>query len=373
MKKEIKRNPNRVKKIYLLNIIALCILVLLSVLSAVLIYQRYYAANRELRSVRAELEEARIDNTVYTEEEMNERVRTARLEGNAEELRRIQDQIRNHYTEGESTLGVLRELFEEELVVRNGGTYSFVPIRQELDRNPFKPGDFLFVNGTVRYVGSFQSVRLNLGIDVSEENGEVDWEKVAEDQVAFAMLRIASAGTQENTAGQPLVKDARFEENLAHARENGIRAGAWFELTAADRKEAEAQADEIIRILNGADEENDTYSRTARVNGPVGIVVPAPEEESQTFSLTEAQWTENVLAVCDRIRGAGYEPLICGNVNVLVTQLDLIKLQNYGKWIINYDNDPYYPYPFSIWRCSAAGMINGIEGPVNLDVEVYSR
>ena len=61
MKKEIKRNPNRVKKIYLLNIIALCILVLLSVLSAVLIYQRYYAANRELRSVRAELEEARID------------------------------------------------------------------------------------------------------------------------------------------------------------------------------------------------------------------------------------------------------------------------------------------------------------------------
>ncbi|MBQ9642596.1 MAG: hypothetical protein IJV26_00985, partial [Lachnospiraceae bacterium] len=178
---------------------------------------------------------------------------------------------------------------------------------------------------------------------------------------------------QENTAGQPLVKDARFEENLAHARENGIRAGAWFELTAADRKEAEAQADEIIRILNGADEENDTYSRTARVNGPVGIVVPAPEEESQTFSLTEAQWTENVLAVCDRIRGAGYEPLICGNVNVLVTQLDLIKLQNYGKWIINYDNDPYYPYPFSIWRCSAAGMINGIEGPVNLDVEVYSR
>ena len=94
MKKEVRKNPNRVKKIYLLNIIALCCLVLLSVLSAVLIYQRYYAAERELKKAQVLLEEARHDNTVYTQEDLDARVNTARLEGNAEQLRMIRDRIR---------------------------------------------------------------------------------------------------------------------------------------------------------------------------------------------------------------------------------------------------------------------------------------
>ena len=372
MKKEVRKNPNRVKKIYLLNIIALCCLVLLSVLSAVLIYQRYYAAERELKKTQVQLEEARHDNTVYTQEDLDARVNTARLEGNAEQLRMIRDRIREAYTDGESTLGVLRDLFNEELVVKNGGTYAFVPILQELDRSGFKPGDFIPANGIMRYVGSRSSVRLTLGIDVSAENGDIDWEKVAEDQVTFAMLRAAYRPEGgENDSLMPLQKDEYFEENLTGARSSGIRAGAYFVLDAVSRKEAAEEADEVIRILNGAGEENAAYTRTEKINSYVAVVVPVPLEEERTYSLTEAEWTEYAAAACERIRGAGYEPLICGNLNALVTQLDLKKVQNFGKWVINYDNDPYYPYPFSLWRYSMSGMIDGIEGPVNLDVEIH--
>ena len=83
MKKEVRKNPNRVKKIYLLNIIALCCLVLLSVLSAVLIYQRYYAAERELKKTQVQLEEARHDNTVYTQEDLDRMYQEA-FEGDSE-------------------------------------------------------------------------------------------------------------------------------------------------------------------------------------------------------------------------------------------------------------------------------------------------
>ena len=363
MKKEIKRNPNRVKKIYLLNIIALCILVLLSVLSAVLIYQRYYAANRELRSVRAELEEARIDNTVYTEEEMNERVRTARLEGNVEELRRIQDQIRNHYTEGESTLGVLRELFEEELVVRNGGTYSFVPIRQELDRNPFKPGDFLFVNGTVRYVGSFQSVRLNIGIDVSEENGEVDWEKVYASGVRFAYIR---AGVRGYASGA-IVKDDFFDDNITKAAGAGLKTGTYFFSQAVDEEEARKEADFVLECV-----------KDKEISCPIAYDLEKIENYDsppRTKDLSKEQMTKNAIAFCERIKEAGYTPIIYGNIKTFMMLTELSELEEYQKWFADYitgdEHLPYFPYEMMIWQYSEKGSVPGVEGDCDLNIGFF--
>jgi GH25 family lysozyme M1 (1,4-beta-N-acetylmuramidase) len=62
---------------------------------------------------------------------------------------------------------------------------------------------------------------LATGIDVSYAQGKVDWKKMKDGGVEFAMLR-AGYG---KTASQ---KDAQFEANYAGCKANGVPCGAYW-------------------------------------------------------------------------------------------------------------------------------------------------
>ena len=59
------------------------------------------------------------------------------------------------------------------------------------------------------------------GIDVSVHNGSIDWNRVKNDSIGFAILR-AGYG---KTASQ---KDKKFEENYNGAKAAGIPVGAYW-------------------------------------------------------------------------------------------------------------------------------------------------
>ncbi len=59
------------------------------------------------------------------------------------------------------------------------------------------------------------------GIDVSVHNGSIDWNRVKNDGIGFAILR-AGYG---KTAAQ---KDKKFEDNYNGAKAAGIPVGAYW-------------------------------------------------------------------------------------------------------------------------------------------------
>ena len=76
------------------------------------------------------------------------------------------------------------------------------------------------------------------GIDVSDNNGKIDWEMVKETQ-DFAFIRVGYRGYGNGE----IVEDKYARENLKNAEKAGIPVGVYFYTQALDEKEAEKEAD----------------------------------------------------------------------------------------------------------------------------------
>lgn len=84
--------------------------------------------------------------------------------------------------------------------------------------------------------------RLFQGIDVSEWQGEIDFEAVARSGIEIVYIR-ASEGTD--------YIDPYFRDNYEEAKANGLRTGFYHFLTATNTEEAEAEARFFVANIKG--------------------------------------------------------------------------------------------------------------------------
>ena len=88
------------------------------------------------------------------------------------------------------------------------------------------------------------------GIDVSTRQGNIDWQRVADDGIDFAMIK-ATQGRGEEPATRHLrwFQDSRFAQNIAAASATGIQCGVYHYFTAQNA--AEAIEEMAADLLNG--------------------------------------------------------------------------------------------------------------------------
>ncbi|MDE6864071.1 MAG: hypothetical protein K2J41_06790, partial [Eubacterium sp.] len=82
------------------------------------------------------------------------------------------------------------------------------------------------------------------GIDVSEHNGEIDWEKVKETQ-DFAFIRVGYRGYGNGE----IYEDKYAADNLKNANKAKIPVGVYFYTQAVTAEEAEDEADFVYDII----------------------------------------------------------------------------------------------------------------------------
>ena len=208
----------------------------------------------------------------------------------------------------------------------------------------------------MEYIGENPGVKVNRGIDVSSLNGEIEWDKVSEDRIAFAMIRAAV----RNSSGE-LEQDELFEENMREAKSVGIRTGCYVDLDAAAEEDAEEIADFVLNNLGMTQQE---------MGAPIAVRVQIPDNSSSLSGHTREEWTQGVRAFCSKIRKAGYEPVIYANTAAFHMLLNMNELETIDKWIADYGDYLYFPYKFRCWQYSLKGTVNGIEGDVALDLSV---
>ena len=85
-------------------------------------------------------------------------------------------------------------------------------------------------------------------------------------------------------------------------------------------------------------------------------------------NLSQGELTDAVIAFCERIKAAGYTPMIYANIKGLASLVDISRLTAYDKWYADYNQTPYIPYDISIWQYSESGKVNGISTNVDLNI-----
>ena len=91
---------------------------------------------------------------------------------------------------------------------------------------------------TVSGLDRDETESLSMGIDVSKYQGTIDWAKVRQSGVEFAMIRV---GYRAKSTGE-ILEDPTARYNMQEAQAAGIKIGAYFFSSAVSREEAKEEA-----------------------------------------------------------------------------------------------------------------------------------
>lgn len=200
------------------------------------------------------------------------------------------------------------------------------------------------------------------GIDVAKYQGIIDWKKVAESGVDFAMIRV---GYRTMESGD-IKEDEMARYNMQEAAANGIRIGVYFFSTAITEGEARREAEWVA-----------DYISDYPITYPVAYDCEGFQKQTNRhYSLTKEERTEYAMVFMERIHELGYTPMFYGAKNELTDDLkwETSILENrYKIWVSQYAEIEKTDYAgqFAMWQRSCTGSVPGIEGDVDLNVAYF--
>lgn len=186
------------------------------------------------------------------------------------------------------------------------------------------------------------------GIDVSQWQGNIDWQKVKGAGVQFAMLR---AGYGRNNL------DTKFHRNAQGAAAAGIPVGLYWFSYALNVEIARKEAQYAVELAKkykitwpiAYDLEYDTVSYAVK-NG---------------VTITKSLATQMAIAFCEEIKRLGYIPMVYTNLDYLNRYFDRSKLP-YDLWYAQYASTASVADK-EIWQYSSKGSVPGIAGNVDMN------
>ena len=254
-------------------------------------------------------------------------------------------------------LAVWLELQRPESVLQNPTPETTVTEATTLPPPPpnvFDPADFVYDEQGYLTCTAGPYER---GIDVSAYQGKVDWKKVADSGVTFAIIRVAGRGY--GSTGN-LYDDKLAQDNYKGAKAAGLKVGAYFFSQAISPEEAVEEAEYLLEKT--ADWELDM---------PLVYDWEYISEEARTANVDQQTLTDCMIAFCDRILEENKEPMIYFNPNHATRMFHIEQVKDYPFWLAMYTDWMTFPYKFNMWQYTNTGTVPGVKG--NVDINLLFR
>ena len=154
-------------------------------------------------------------------------------------------------------------------------------------------------------------------------------------------------------------------ENIKNAKAAGLDVGVYFFSQAINEAEAVQEAEFCFEILAQAGITEPEQLEMPIVFDPESIL----HDDSRTDDVTGEQFTSNCIAFCEAVESEGFKSMIYANTTWEAYMLDLGKLSDYPIWYADYSDEVQSPYAYEMWQYSEKGQVNGIDGPVDLNIQ----
>ena len=220
--------------------------------------------------------------------------------------------------------------------------------------NPYGPEDFAEVDGYLTCITGPSS----MGIDVSEFQGKIDWEKVKNAGVEFAFLRVGGRGWGTGR----LYSDGQAQEYYAGAKAAGLQVGAYFFSQAVSVEEAMEEARYALSLIEGWE-----------LDLPMVFDWEYVNSTARTANVKARVLTDCALAFCDVIEDAGLDAMVYFNPSQGRDLMYLEELTIHPFWLAMYNSPMDYPYEVEYWQYTRYGKIPGISGNVDINLRLPKR
>jgi GH25 family lysozyme M1 (1,4-beta-N-acetylmuramidase) len=185
------------------------------------------------------------------------------------------------------------------------------------------------------------------GIDVSYHNGTIDWKRVKQSEVEYAIIRCGYGSNDKNQ------DDKKWEENVKGCIDNNIPYGVYLYSYADTVEKASSEADHAIRLLQGK-----------KLKYPVYYDL---EEDKLRDKISKQTIADIAQTFCDKLSAKGYTVGIYANKDWFTNYLTDSRFNNWTKWVAQYNTVCNYKGKYDMWQCSSTGRVPGISGNVDLN------
>lgn len=182
------------------------------------------------------------------------------------------------------------------------------------------------------------------GIDVSEWQGNINWNQVADSNVDFAFIRVGGYGS-----GDYQRLDKTYEANIRGANEAGLPVGVYYYSTATTTEQAKKDAQWVIEQITGH-----------LISYPVVFDM----EDATVEYLTPMRKSQIADAFLSEIKRAGYYPMLYMNTNWYKNEYNMSMLAQYDVWIAQYNSSSTPPdkssVRYTIWQATDGTDVVGL-------------
>ncbi len=192
------------------------------------------------------------------------------------------------------------------------------------------------------------------GIDVSYANSRICWEDAKKD-VDFVIIR-SSFGSDI-----PSQVDNCFYQNADGCVKNHVPFGTYHFAYFVDEKTAKEEADFAIRLAN-------------QYRSHIHMIALDIEDDSERYANSIGyypDWTACAKVFLERVKKAGYQPVLYTNDSWMTYRFDYQQLKQYPLWLASPGASPEIPARYAnivLWQNSWNGRISGIHGNVDTDI-----
>lgn len=208
---------------------------------------------------------------------------------------------------------------------------------------------------------------LTMGIDVSKYQGTIDWSKVKESGIQFAMIRV---GYRAKSTGE-IFEDPTARYNLQEAQAAGIKLGAYFFSSAVTKEEAKQEAEFTKNII-----------AKYKITYPVAYnCEDFQSTDSRQYGLDTETRTGLAAAFLDEIGAAGYTPMFYAAKGEMegnaLWNMDVLS-SSYKIWVAQYPSVPYpetkassYSGSHDMWQYTGQGRVAGISRKTDINLAYF--
>ena len=217
-----------------------------------------------------------------------------------------------------------------------------------------------YTNITYTHHSKFDGRNIVYGIDVSQHNGTIDFNKVKADGIEFVFVRVGYTGYTKDKFS--LNYDRNFRTYINNANKAGLKVGVYWYSQALNTTEATREAQKLLSGISGLS-----------ITLPVVYDYEFASVKSgrlDSAKLSKAKKTANTLAFLNTVSQSGYDGCLYASENFLLTQLNANQVASkYKIWLANYSSKTNYKGEYDFWQHTSTGRVKGMKG--NVDVNVW--
>lgn len=185
------------------------------------------------------------------------------------------------------------------------------------------------------------------GIDVSKWQGQIDWERVKNAGIEFAILR---CGYGDDI---PKQDDPQFIRNADECTRLGIPFGVYLYSYATNTAQAKSEVAHTLRLVSG-------YK--------LAYGIWYDMEDASQDGLSNDELASIAMTYCNAIEDAGYYCGIYANLNWMQNKLNDSRLDAYDRWVAQWADACTYDKAYGMWQQTSDGSVDGINGRVDMDI-----